>query len=457
MLLIVRKGVVLKALLWLKCNNPNYFDLTIDYDSLSLLPENGNVFNQLKMIDSSTPNIPLSDTEDEDPNDINDISESDCESNYVISLTYYDVPEIAESSIKKSLNNVLVWPSIGKTPVNEIFLSMAVPYLFSYGAGDFSMTRKHKVFLKDYIRHLMLYRDQRFAQDERFRYFIMNSEMRWSALNIGNIYVQKNSFFSKMPVIQLNDFLKKNPSLVNQVMHYCSRMRTTKSYWNSRRGESLDMVNQLGTPTVFFTLSSADFHWPHLYQLNDLNDDVIEAARATLLKFVTESRRLFGIEFISYNVHNLIHLADSCKLFGKLDNFSSFPFENELHVLKQAIRGKTRPLQQLVGRDTERSRELLLEPRSVAKPNGVVTTCQHKKGPTLSLSLKGTFSSKAFYNNRPISLLPGNNVVTPKTNNVVVIQNFISTSNGVFIIGTEFKKYRELYKTEYVSSSDLGI
>ncbi|KAE8739273.1 hypothetical protein FOCC_FOCC015233 [Frankliniella occidentalis] len=42
-------------------------------------------------------------------------------------------------------------------------------------------------------------------------------------------------------------------------MHYGSRLRTTKAYWKSRCGELLDMVNQLGTPTVFFTLSSADF------------------------------------------------------------------------------------------------------------------------------------------------------------------------------------------------------
>ncbi|KAK3917121.1 Serine--pyruvate aminotransferase, mitochondrial [Frankliniella fusca] len=45
-----------------------------------------------------------------------------------------------------------------------------------------------------------------------------------------------------------------------------SRLRTTKSYWNSRCGELLDMVQQIGDPTVFFTLSAADYYWPNLFR-----------------------------------------------------------------------------------------------------------------------------------------------------------------------------------------------
>ncbi|KAK3916877.1 ATP-dependent DNA helicase [Frankliniella fusca] len=120
-------------------------------------------------------------------------------------------------------------------PLNEFsspgYLSMAFPYLFPYGRCDFSMPRERKVSFKDCIHHLMSYKDQRFAKDERFRYFIMNTQMRWESLNIGNV------------------------------------MRSTKSFWNSRCSELLDMVNQIGAPTVFFTLSSADYHWPDLYRL----------------------------------------------------------------------------------------------------------------------------------------------------------------------------------------------
>ncbi|KAK3911591.1 Filaggrin [Frankliniella fusca] len=255
---VVRKNVVLNALLWLKENNPNYFDLKIDYEKLNYLPDNGNVYDELNSIKSECDNDKEDDNEDaEDPGSFN--------------VTYSDVPDVNQPSLRKSGDNILIWPSIGKTPVNEFsspgYLSMAFPHLFCYGIADYSMPRMYKVSLSDYIKHLMLYSDGRFAQDERFRYFLMNSEMRWTALNVGNIYVQKHSIFSKMTIIQLKMFLKENPSVVNQIMNFGSRLRTTKSYWSSRCGELLDIVNQLGTPTIFFTLSSADYHWPDLYRL----------------------------------------------------------------------------------------------------------------------------------------------------------------------------------------------
>ncbi|KAE8739272.1 hypothetical protein FOCC_FOCC015232 [Frankliniella occidentalis] len=205
---VVRKPVVLAALLWLKANNPNYSDIKIGYANLDSLPIHDNVYDQLQKVETDI-TFPA-DFENIDDNTTDDSSDITDDEDSEINFSYTDVPELMDSSLKKSLDNVLIWPSIGKTPVNEFsspgFISLAFPHLFPYGKADFSMPRIQKVSLKDYIRHLMLYCDSRFAQDERFRYFIMNSEMRWTALNIGNIYVKKNSFFSKMTIVQLKDF-----------------------------------------------------------------------------------------------------------------------------------------------------------------------------------------------------------------------------------------------------------
>ncbi|KAK3926023.1 LOW QUALITY PROTEIN: ATP-dependent DNA helicase [Frankliniella fusca] len=45
-----------------------------------------------------------------------------------------------------------------------------------------------------------------------------------------------------------------------------SNIRGTKPYWKSRTGELMDMVEQLGLPTIFLTLSCADLHWPDLFR-----------------------------------------------------------------------------------------------------------------------------------------------------------------------------------------------
>ncbi|KAK3911478.1 4-hydroxy-tetrahydrodipicolinate reductase [Frankliniella fusca] len=70
-----------------------------------------------------------------------------------------------------------------------------------------------------------------------------------------------------MTILQLKEYFQENPWVADKIMHYGSRIRTTKSYWNSRCSKLLDMVHQLGAPTVFFTSSSADYHWPDLYRL----------------------------------------------------------------------------------------------------------------------------------------------------------------------------------------------
>ncbi|KAK3922291.1 ADP-dependent (S)-NAD(P)H-hydrate dehydratase [Frankliniella fusca] len=145
---VVRMNVVLNALVWLKENNPNYFDFKIDYEKLNCLPDHGNVYSQLNSIKSDCNNNTESDNEDTDDYE-------------TLNLIYTDVPDVNQPSLRKSSDNVLVWPSIGKTPVNEFsspgYLSMAFPHLFCYGKGDYSMPMMHKVSLSDYIKHLMLY------------------------------------------------------------------------------------------------------------------------------------------------------------------------------------------------------------------------------------------------------------------------------------------------------------
>nr|CAI5849311.1 unnamed protein product [Callosobruchus analis] len=40
--------------------------------------------------------------------------------------------------------------------------------------------------------------------------------------------------------------------------------------------------------------------------------------------FVQKFPYIFGTEYVTYNVHNLIHLAEDVKTHGSLDSFSTF-------------------------------------------------------------------------------------------------------------------------------------
>lgn len=51
--------------------------------------------------------------------------------------------------------------------------------------------------------------------------------------------------------------------------------------------------------------------------------------------YICQSIKIYGPDFISHNIHNFLHLSDCVKLYGSLDNFSAFPFENYMQQLKK--------------------------------------------------------------------------------------------------------------------------
>jgi len=68
-------------------------------------------------------------------------------------------------------------------------------------------------------------------------------------------------------VEEIRQRMETDPGFLQQVMVYAAKTRSSAPYWKMLGGELLDMVNQIGCPTFFFTLSFADHHWPDLYRL----------------------------------------------------------------------------------------------------------------------------------------------------------------------------------------------
>lgn len=78
-------------------------------------------------------------------------------------------------------------------------------------------------------------------------------------------------------------------------------------------------------------------------------------AKSLLHYFVEMHSSLYGLQYMSYNIHNLIHLADDVKNFGCLDEFSSFKYENFMYDIKRKLKTSRKPLQQIYNRLTEES------------------------------------------------------------------------------------------------------
>lgn len=68
-------------------------------------------------------------------------------------------------------------------------------------------------------------------------------------------------------------------------------------------------------------------------------------------KFVPKFRTFYTK--VGINVHNLLHLTDCVKIFGSINSFSSYKFENHIQKISRLVRGKKLDINQISNRLAE--------------------------------------------------------------------------------------------------------
>ncbi|KAK3923565.1 ATP-dependent DNA helicase [Frankliniella fusca] len=252
----VRKRLVLEALQWLKENNPHYFDVEVNSNVLEHLPDDYQ-FNIIENISSD--------------NEPSIIGHNETEENAEDHISSSSIPQVNMMSAEEKLRFNLKWPTISHSPIAEMsrshYIVKAFPCLFPYGKGDICDIVNEKISHREYFQYLMDYFDGRFASHTIFPYFAWNSVMRWECLTKGTVYMKKHPDLKKCDVDLLKELMKLDTNVGKDVMVYSSSIRSTRNFWFSRSAELQEMVQQIGLPTIFFTLSAADFHWPRLFDL----------------------------------------------------------------------------------------------------------------------------------------------------------------------------------------------
>ena len=75
----------------------------------------------------------------------------------------------------------------------EGYFSSVFPALFPTGAADLLAPQIHKITIGNYFKHLLMYDDGRFAKHCHFKYFALNTEMRWRTLQTGKVNLQQST------------------------------------------------------------------------------------------------------------------------------------------------------------------------------------------------------------------------------------------------------------------------
>lgn len=187
----------------------------------------------------------------------------------------------------------------------------------------------------------------------------------------------------------------------------------------------------------------------------NLCKDFNEFAEGLLLSFVDQCKELYGNEFMSYNVHNLIHLAKDVQRFGHLDAFSAFPFENNLQALKKLIRKHDKQLPQVIRRVIELERNSLAAYNHPEKGETILKK-KHSNGRILN-TCNGNQFKELHYKSW---VLKANNAgdccVTISDSTIIRIQNFVQNESGIYILGYPFTQIDNLFSYP-LESSRLGV
>ena len=264
----VRRSRIFTALRWLKQHNTYYKDILINEAVLAQLPVDDDI---------TLPSITLDD--DQEPTVGEETEEphsSHLPGTFVPMMprqgTQHEIVRESVSSRQEDTQPVS-WPQVGDIPINEFrtegYMTRAFPTLFPTGAADFSAPRIRHVTIGYYFKHLLMYRDGRFAQHPRFRYFALNTEMRWRALQVGRIYIKQHPYDAQLSVQDLKEMVgQQGERFSKRVIHFGNTLRGTSAYWFRQRSRLISIVvDALGLPTVFFTHSAADLQWPELAEL----------------------------------------------------------------------------------------------------------------------------------------------------------------------------------------------
>lgn len=186
------------------------------------------------------------------------------------------------------------------------------------------------------------------------------------------------------------------------------------------------------------------------------NKDNVEQAKQWLILFVANCSSLYRDQFISINVHNLIHLPAEVLLFGALIFFSCFPFEDRLQKLTNLIKRCKDPLPQLVSRLLEMRANPFPPIISPVSVFGFQLVKEHVHGPMIRQVYGNQFEGINLPN-FSFSIFAPDNCAILSSGEHIKIENFVRTRNNeIFVICRQYLTLENLYDYP-LSSRQLGM
>ena len=279
----VRQDVMLNALQWLQENNELYRDVSINMDDV-----NCDVISIGKSEEQEMLNHSGSCNERNNYNDSDDECEREDPQNQLragtsetcLQATIPDYPvlcdDVNQSCSKKcrSAGNEIynIAPGENKHPVSCMTdircEELAFPVLFPRGRFGYKADRKIKLSPVKYFNARLLHYTGRFAMNPEYLFFAQFIIEQKKVSDSVSMALKKLSGQTvTASQIRSNDACVRNLIFKDQAYLFLRDVPGSAPYWQKFMFQVMSMVNQLGVPTWFMTLSCADLRWPELFQI----------------------------------------------------------------------------------------------------------------------------------------------------------------------------------------------
>lgn len=147
-----------------------------------------------------------------------------------------------------------------------------------------------------------------------------------------------------------NRYLKiKRPHEIHRIV----RPIKTMAKWKASEWESWLLFDSLPCLTDILKKENLDSYCllvSSIFKLlsGNINERDIRQCEFNLLQFVGECQQFYGKSSMTFNMHSLLHIADSVRQSGPLCSSNTFPFENEIFYYKRDINGPHGISQQII-------------------------------------------------------------------------------------------------------------
>ncbi len=103
----------------------------------------------------------------------------------------------------------------------------------------------------------------------RFPFFALNTKLRTQAQSQTKMYIRSYPGAADLTIEDLRRKLNSDEksALIQSIQRSIDWIPGSSPFWNHHHLQLTNMIEQLGSPHIFFTLSAVDLHWPELHKL----------------------------------------------------------------------------------------------------------------------------------------------------------------------------------------------